>query len=65
MRLLVVGGGGREHAMIWRLAQNPTVDRLFAAPGNAGIAREAHLPARWPPTTSGASCAPSSARGST
>jgi phosphoribosylamine---glycine ligase len=41
MRLLVVGGGGREHAMIWRLAQNPTVDRLFAAPGNAGIAREA------------------------
>jgi phosphoribosylamine--glycine ligase len=41
MRLLVVGGGGREHAMIWRFAQNPTVDRLFAAPGNAGIAREA------------------------
>ena len=41
MRILVVGGGGREHAMIWRLAQNPTVDRLYAAPGNAGIAREA------------------------
>jgi phosphoribosylamine--glycine ligase len=41
MRILVVGGGGREHAMIWRFAQNPTVDRLFAAPGNAGIAREA------------------------
>jgi phosphoribosylamine--glycine ligase len=41
MRILVVGGGGREHAMIWRFAQNPTVDRLYAAPGNAGIAREA------------------------
>ena len=41
MRILVVGGGGREHAITWRLAQNPTVDRLYAAPGNAGIAREA------------------------
>ena len=41
MRILVVGGGGREHAMVWRLAQNPTVDRLYAAPGNPGIAAEA------------------------
>jgi phosphoribosylamine---glycine ligase len=41
MRVLVVGGGGREHALAWRLAQNPTVERLYAAPGNAGIAREA------------------------
>ncbi len=38
MRILVVGGGGREHALCWRLAQSPVVDRLFAAPGNAGIA---------------------------
>jgi phosphoribosylamine--glycine ligase len=41
VRVLVVGGGGREHALVWRLAQNPTVERLFAAPGNAGISQEA------------------------
>jgi phosphoribosylamine---glycine ligase len=35
----VVGGGGREHALCWRLAQSPAVDRLYAAPGNAGIGR--------------------------
>ena len=38
MRILVVGGGGREHALVWKLAQNATVDKIFAAPGNAGIA---------------------------
>jgi phosphoribosylamine--glycine ligase len=37
MRILIVGQGGREHALAWRLSQNPTIDRLFAAPGNAGI----------------------------
>jgi phosphoribosylamine--glycine ligase len=43
MKVLVVGGGGREHALCWRLAQSPSVDRLFAAPGNAGIAGVATL----------------------
>ncbi len=38
MKVLVVGGGGREPALAWRLAQDPTVTRVLAAPGNAGIA---------------------------
>ena len=40
MKLLVVGGGGREHAMAWRLAQSPKVSRVYVAPGNAGTAHE-------------------------
>ena len=39
MKLLIVGDGGREHALAWKLAQSPQVSRIFAAPGNAGIAR--------------------------
>jgi phosphoribosylamine--glycine ligase len=38
MRVLVIGGGGREHALIWKLKQSLQVKQLFAAPGNAGIA---------------------------
>ena len=38
MRILVVGGGGREHVLVWKLASSPLVDKLFAAPGNAGMA---------------------------
>ena len=38
MKLLVVGSGGREHALAWKLAQSPLMGKLFAAPGNPGIA---------------------------
>ncbi len=40
MKVLVVGGGGREHALVWKIAQSPKVERVYAAPGNAGIAEE-------------------------
>ena len=40
MKILVIGSGGREHALAWRLAQSPRVSRVFVAPGNAGTARE-------------------------
>jgi phosphoribosylamine---glycine ligase len=41
VKILVVGGGGREHALVWRLAQSARVTSLWAAPGNPGIARHA------------------------
>ena len=41
MNILVIGSGGREHALVWKIAQSPLVDRLYCAPGNAGIARHA------------------------
>ena len=38
MNILLLGSGGREHALAWKLAQSPRCDRLFIAPGNAGTA---------------------------
>ena len=43
MKVLVVGGGGREHALAWKLKQSPRVAQVFVAPGNGGTARDADL----------------------
>jgi phosphoribosylamine--glycine ligase len=45
MNILLLGSGGREHALAWKLAASPLTDRLYCAPGNAGIAREAECAA--------------------
>ncbi len=44
MKILVIGGGGREHALVWKLRQSPLVEAIFCAPGNAGIAEIAECP---------------------
>ena len=41
MNILLIGSGGREHALAWKIAASPLADRVYCAPGNAGIAREA------------------------
>ena len=43
MRILVVGSGGREHALLWKLSQSPEVEKLYCAPGNGGISELAEL----------------------
>jgi phosphoribosylamine--glycine ligase len=40
MKILVIGSGGREHALVWKLAQSPHATQMWCAPGNAGIAQE-------------------------
>src|SRR5260370_37254962 len=41
MKVLVIGGGGREHALVWKLSQSSRVEKIWCAPGNGGIAGEA------------------------
>ncbi|KAA0011716.1 phosphoribosylamine--glycine ligase [Billgrantia pellis] len=43
MKVLIIGGGGREHALAWKIGQSPRVERVFVAPGNAGTAHEPGL----------------------
>ncbi len=43
MKVLLIGSGGREHALAWKIAQSPDLTKLYAAPGNPGIAEEAEL----------------------
>jgi phosphoribosylamine--glycine ligase len=43
MKILVVGGGGREHALVWKIAQSPKVSKVYCAPGNAGISEQATI----------------------
>ena len=40
MKILIIGGGGREHALAWKCAEPPYVEKVFCAPGNAGTAQE-------------------------
>ena len=41
MKILIVGGGGREHAIAWKLSKENNVEKIYCAPGNAGIAKVA------------------------
>src|SRR5688572_23991792 len=43
MRVLIIGSGGREHALAWKVAQSARIDQVFVAPGNAGTALEARV----------------------
>jgi phosphoribosylamine--glycine ligase len=53
MKILVVGGGGREHALVWKLKQSPRVEKIWCAPGNGGIAEDAECMAADPADVAG------------
>ncbi|MGH9580194.1 MAG: phosphoribosylamine--glycine ligase, partial [Terriglobales bacterium] len=53
MNVLVIGGGGREHALVWKLRESPRVKKLWCAPGNGGIAAEAECCAADPGDVAG------------
>ena len=53
MKVLVVGGGGREHALCWAIAASPLCEKLYCAPGNAGIAADAECVDIAPTTSTG------------
>jgi phosphoribosylamine---glycine ligase len=48
MKVLVIGGGGREHALVWKISQSPRVSKIYCAPGSAGIGELAELVAIRP-----------------
>ena len=53
MNILVIGSGGREHALAWKLAQSPKAQKVYVAPGNGGTARDARLVAFVQRTSNG------------
>ena len=53
MRVLVIGSGGREHALVWKVRQSPRVTQVYCAPGNAGIGELAELASIAPTNISG------------
>lgn len=53
MKILVIGGGGREHALVWKLRQSPKVDKICCAPGNGGISEDAECIAADPSDVAG------------
>lgn len=53
MNILVIGGGGREHALVWKLRESPRVEKIWCAPGNGGIADEAECVAEDPGNVAG------------
>jgi phosphoribosylamine--glycine ligase len=53
MKVLVIGGGGREHALVWKIRQSPRVSQIYCAPGNAGIGELAELVAIAPDNVAG------------